>query len=636
MNNIDYKEELKKLIENKKDRDFFIDCIEEGVSFEDVIAFNKKQKTYKQLFVSKEIRAHEYRNLGNNLVSSFDLLNYVANKEIEKNQARKKMRSFFSRKNMDIANDQTLNLFVDLIRLNVEDEFYHSFRKKISAFDSTEKLNRALTKEVNVIKRWNYNIQEKEISSSNVRIIQNEENNLVFEVFDFNTARNLGTNMWCICRDEEDFITHRGETDRIIFKYDLTKPASSDESMTAYVTKASGDLNTGYLRDDNTMSDDQITRLLPKIPPMDSGEYMERLSGNKNNVIKIYDDNMEVVMRNNDYDFNISIEDLDYNLENNSTKYLMNKLLDNYKEFLNKDDYSNGLGVMMHRMNRLNTTNEMYQRFLNNPDYTKSDYFKSRNLIDEVSENTLFIDSESIDLFVKKKELNVEKEIGDELINKNKLYDIQLLLPVCKNANINLMNYFKEIDQEDKIEDILFRNFNLANDLFGGDKNPEKIIDIFKKSNVEYNSYFLDKLNNYAVENNIEPLKIEVSENVLKKELLKHPKKMFIKEASMLKKNIVFNYEESLSLLKTAFLDDDVPFEHYEKDYAMEDYLSAVMNEKSKDLLLNSKHVDKKAVNDFFVFLDGCKQEVSVELQEKYEKTKPNLKSNKKNKMRIK
>lgn len=634
------KETLKSLIENKKDRQFYLDCLDSGVSMQKILDLNNIYKTHKQLFVQKNKRPSDFREMGNTLESSFDLLEFVFEKEIEKNQARKKIRSFFSKKNIHLVDKKTEACFVDLIKINADDEFYRGFRKKIAAFNDSNSLNSALTKEIQTIKNWNYAFQKSKVSSSDVEILKEDENQLVFEVFDHDTARNLGTNMWCICRENEDFEKYRSKTDRIIFKLDLNAPVSSNHAMTAYVTKASGELINGYLKNDDVMSESEELMYKPEINSLASEDYIRRLDSSSLNhseyILKAYQDNMQKEMKKEDYNLNVEIESLDRYLSDNSTSDLMNNLLDNYKEFLAPEKRPDGLSVMMHRLNRLQADNNLYQRFLKNEDYISSDYFLSSRLMDVIEENSLFINSESVKILVEKRGYDLNKEIGDYLDENGSMSDDRILSEVYKEAGVNITKYFKESGKENRLRDVLYRNFNLADDLFGGNKNPNEIMDVFRGHEGKYESYFLDKLKVYAESKGLEPISSEVSEQMLKQEIFRHPRKIFIKQNKLESRNISFDYDESLVLLKKAFLEDNMPFNHYEKDYAMEDFLETKMNERSRTFLLESPLIDQKARTDLFDFLDTCKEAVNEKLQKEYEEKRPKRKvlNTNKNKLR--
>ncbi len=633
------REALKSLIENKKDRQFYLDCLDDGVSIEKITELNDKYKSYKNLFVQKNQRPSDFRKMGNTLAVSFDVMEFIFDREIEKSQAKKKIRSFFSKKNIHLVDEKTEMCFVDLIRINADAEFYRGFRKKVAAFNDTASLNSALTKEIQTIKNWNYSFQKSQVSSSEVDILKEDENELVFEVFDHDTARSLGTNMWCICRENEDFMKYRDKTDRIIFKLDLNVPVSRNHSMTAYVVTASGELINGYLKNDDVMSKEEEILFKPEIDALNPENYMRRLENSSLShneyALKAYQDNMQKEMKNVVSNINVNVEDLDSYLAANSSSKLMNNLLDNYKDFLSPEKRSDGLSIMMHRLNRLQADNVLYQRFLENEDYVNSDYFLSSRLMDVIERDCLFINSESVKMLVEKRGYDLNKEIGDFLDMNSSMSDDRILSPVYKEAGVNITKYLKESGKEGRLRDILYRNFNLADDLFGGNENPNDIMDVFRGHEDKYESYFLEKLKTYADSKGLEPISSEVSEQMLKNEILRHPKKIFIKQSKLESRKISFDYDESLVLLKKAFLDDNMPFNHYEKDYAMEDFLDSGMNEKSRIFLLESNLIDSKARSDLFDFLDTCKNEVSEKLQLAYEEKRPKTKNIKPNKLKL-
>lgn len=638
---MDKLQKLKDLVENKKDREFYINCFEDGVSLEAITELNKKQKVYKNLFKQENIKPSNYSNQTISYKEDFNLLEFTVDSAIEKSAAKKKMRSFFSKKNAHLMTTNIERKFIELNRLNVSEEFYEYFRKKVSAFHSEESMSNALSKEIKTIKTWDFNYQRGRLNNYDVEILKDSDNEIVFEVFDHETAKSLGTDMWCICRENEDFIKYRDKTDRVIFKYDLNEdPLLSNHNMTAYITKASGELINGYMKDDEVMNDEQELSYKPNVTSLDSETYLDRLNNSNepyhNYPLKVFMDGMADIVKKSDFNFKISPETMsNYLNENKVSVDVVDKFIDNYKNLFVKKDWTNGMVKIMNGMNKLNSeTNKTFRKILKNNAYQQSEEFKSLRLIETIEENTLFIDHDSVDLLIKVKNYDLTKEIAEYLEKNDILSENTLLEPFYKKQGVNLSDYFKSNGKEDILRNVLKNNFRLANDLFGGSNNPSGILEVFKGYEDKCDSLFLDRLKDYAEKNKIEPLSAEVSNETLKNEVLRHPKKVFIKQKKIEDRNIHFNYEESLTLLKKAFLGEDIPFAHYEKDYAIEDFVTTKMNMKSRDFLFNSKNISSKAREDFFDFLDECKPEASNSLQCLYEEEKPKKKIINKNKIR--
>jgi hypothetical protein len=267
---------LKTLITNKEHRAFYEMCVKDGVDINEIIKFNDKFKNFKNLFQDNNINPSDYSIIPK-AKDAFFKLNNVCDKLIIKSKANKKMRSFFSNKDKDLINEDTKDLFCDLIELNVSDEFYRGFRKKVAAFKTNKQLNDALIKEIETIKEWvNPEKLIKKIHSMNTSNISIENGEILFEVHDFKSAKKLGTQMWCICRDETTFIDHQKDVDRIFFKYNFNEYVNNVNAMTAYIVNPDGSIKAGYFKDDKEMSKEEENQQNVKFKEYSYSDFKER------------------------------------------------------------------------------------------------------------------------------------------------------------------------------------------------------------------------------------------------------------------------------------------------------------------------------------------------------------------------
>lgn len=608
---------LKTLIENKQDRDFFSSCISAGTRLQDVIDLNDKLKTYKNLFKANNIKPSDFKATEESANKAFFNLQNTCDKLIIKSQAKKKMRTFFSNKHASIINKETANLFCDLIELNVSEEFFNGFRKKVSAFKTAEKMNEALSNEIKVIKEWNdqSNLIKKIQSSNTSNISKLSESEILFEVHDFKTAKDLGTQMWCICREEETFIDHKDEADRVFFKYNLKEFVNNKNSMTAYIVKPNGMPRSSYYKDDSAMTKEEFKAQNISFEPYTYNQFKERLSGHgiseSDSVLSTYKHGFNHYLIEGDFE-KISKQNLLDFLVKNPKIEIVKKIYDDRKELFKEEEDVLTTFMIDLENNFSKQSKEIFFDILEQPTFKNSEYFKENSFIDLINSH-FYLDPNEYERVLDGRGTDLQDELLDVIRAEKKHLLNTGIYDLAKNKKIDLTSSLE--NEPELIMYLIKDNLSLLDSIFGGEEAPEKVLKLIEPLMSDASSSLTLSLKNYAKEKGLEFLNEDAENEALIRDMVKRPNTLFVKIKKIEERNIKVDYESSLSILKTLFLDEDLPFERYESTYIMDDVVEAKMNQKTKEIVLTHNLFDNEARVDFFSKVNEHRKHSEKEVQ---------------------
>lgn len=608
---------LKTLIENKQDREFFSSCISAGTRLQDVIDLNDKLKTYKNLFKANNIKPSDFKATEESANKAFFNLQNTCDKLIIKSQAKKKMRTFFSNKHASIINKETANLFCDLIELKVSEEFFNGFRKKVSAFKTAEKMNEALSNEIKVIKEWNdqSNLIKKIQSSNTSNISKLSESEILFEVHDFKTAKELGTQMWCICREEETFIDHKDEADRVFFKYNLKEFVNNKNSMTAYIVKPNGMPRSSYYKDDSAMTKEEFKAQNISFEPYTYNQFKDRLSehgiSESDSVLITYKHGFNHYLMEGDFE-KISKQNLLDFLVKNPKIEIVKKIYDDRKELFKEEEDVLTTFMIDLENNFSKQSKEIFFDILGQPTFKNSEYFKENSFIDLINSH-FYLDPNEYERVLDGKGTDLQDELLDVIRAEKKHLLNTGIYDLAKNKKIDLT---QSLENEPKLIMYLIKdNLSLLDSIFGGEEAPEKVLKLIEPLMSDASSSLTLSLKSYAKEKGLEFLNEDAENEALIRDMVKRPNTLFVKIKKIEERNIKVDYESSLSILKTLFLDEDLPFERYESTYIMDDVVEAKMNQKTKEIVLTHNLFDNEARVDFFSKVNEHRKHSEKEVQ---------------------
>lgn len=143
------------------------------------------------------------------------------------------------------------------IGLILDNKISESFLKdnffiKIGAYKTSDDLLLGLrifkSKNIKWSKKW-YLDKIKDLSL-NVTILESQNNYMIIEVEDYNACKELGTNAWCIVREENMFNTYMDKLRRQIIALNFSLPIESNNSMIGFTICPLGNIYDSYLRND--------------------------------------------------------------------------------------------------------------------------------------------------------------------------------------------------------------------------------------------------------------------------------------------------------------------------------------------------------------------------------------------------
>jgi hypothetical protein len=244
------KKKIGKIFDNKKERQFFLACLEYGVDYELITNLFKKKNEYKTLLQNEDINIESL--IPEKIKSHFDtfeMINDTVEKTIRKQKAKSLLKSVISGKYKKLINDKTEKIFLALSEKNItKKEISNKVTKKIASFYSSEDLNIALEKEL--LSDWNLAYYKDKIKDLNVSVIEEKDNSIFLKVSDFNSMRELGSSLWCVTRETTYFNHYTTNFNELNVILDFNKPESDVESKIALLTSAKGHILEAYDKED--------------------------------------------------------------------------------------------------------------------------------------------------------------------------------------------------------------------------------------------------------------------------------------------------------------------------------------------------------------------------------------------------
>lgn len=601
---LDYNEILKQSITNKDTREFFKRIIDSGMPFQKAFSYYELYHKNETLMKNNDIIPKKYNDLKLDINKCFENFTDDLHKSLIKNNAKKNMKAVFSKKYQYLINEETESIFLTYSELNFDKEYFiKNFGRKIAAFKSPDELNDALRKDLIKVKNWSFKNQINKIKNFNVDIINQDENSLIFEVLDYNACKSLGTDMWCIVRDKDTFIDYRSDADRVFFKYDFNYNPEDNSSMTAYIVTASGEIRSGYYKDDTFISDENLNKIEYLFNSYSYDEFSERLSlkslseGEK--YLYFYKHNMQELLKDNVDDFylNITKEEIQHFI-NSYDPYSIKEILKD-KDIIfgeNKIHFFNEILDLSNGFRDIHV--DIVKNILEDKDFKQTKRYNDYNTFSLLNEFFYFKYEDFENYFLNKR----NKSLTDEF-----LYEIK------KDKNIDFLSYenkkgLKNIKSEDLfdiikdssesvISSLFFSYRELFDKIIDSNKHVEEVYNIIKKDMTSFN---FEKIHDYCKEFNyiIESEELDAQKQIINY-CLEHPNKLFIKLNKIDLFSIKFNYEESINILNKSFFENDNNLDR------IEDFISPCMNPKNEVILFNHNSIDKSAINDFLDYVSN-------------------------------
>lgn len=349
------------------------------------------------------------------------------------------------------------------------------------------------------------------------------------------------------------------------------------------------------------MKDDELKSQNVSFDAYSFEEFKDRFQshGHSNGLLSLqsYTHNMSHEIKEREEIEQANTEDFLKFLSKSPSHDVLEQVLDDKKLlFKNKSGAS---GILINHLERSfsRKSKTLLFKVLNDKDYQDSQAFKELKFIDVVN-NHSYLDKDDYQRVFDVKSFELKQEIID-CIKKDKTYLFNSeILKISKEQNIDVFDDFK--NDPKKIVKLINHNLNLIDDLFGGEKDTERVLTLIKPYVENEHSTLILSLKEFAEDRNLRLFDNDSIKNSIIQDMVKRPNTLFVKAKKLDEMDLNLDYKSSMSIIKKLFLDDDLPFDDYEADYLMEDVVEANMNVKTKDFVLNSERFNSEARKDFF------------------------------------
>ena len=181
---------------------------------------------------------------------SSDMNNNEAEKAIEsmddlisKNRiianGEKLMKSIISNKYVHLINYETKEIFKELAKQNVSREMLQkSVAPKLAAMNDSGEFNDLINNAMGLNSSWNRDFILEKIKDAEGEVLLEEGNNIFVDISTFKESSYLGSQMWCLVRDQsylEEYLYE--DNSRLIFKFDLSLDVKDENSYAAALYK---------------------------------------------------------------------------------------------------------------------------------------------------------------------------------------------------------------------------------------------------------------------------------------------------------------------------------------------------------------------------------------------------------------
>ena len=133
--------------------------------------------------------------------------------------------------------------------------------KKIAAFKNPEDFNGHLTKYLSKINGFDPEIVLASANECSATIVSNKDDVIIIETTDYQQMNQLGSNSWCIVRDEgyyDDYVC-KGNRQYIVF--DFNESSSTVESMIGITLSPDGTYRNAHLKDDESTDSESVEHI---------------------------------------------------------------------------------------------------------------------------------------------------------------------------------------------------------------------------------------------------------------------------------------------------------------------------------------------------------------------------------------
>lgn len=232
----------------------------------DYTSMVEAELTINTFFENEDILKNLKFNISNTNLSTFEEIDDHMNSIIKDYKVKKYAHSITSNKYNHLFNDESYAIIKEIYDLKIESNMLQTMiGKKLAAFKNPDDLNSALN---NLLDGFNsFTIEQITINALNNKadIIHSEDNIIILEIKNFEQSKLLGSSSWCISRDKQYFNSYTAENCKQYFVYDFNKGSKDTKSMIGITLSEDGSYYAAHIKDDTSISIDNIKHLQLKI-----------------------------------------------------------------------------------------------------------------------------------------------------------------------------------------------------------------------------------------------------------------------------------------------------------------------------------------------------------------------------------
>lgn len=543
---------LNNLLEQKKQKIFFNKCLNDGIKKETIEKLISNLKKYKNLMKTNKINLNDVIvDNTKTILKRFEDINDRVEKAILENKGKKLLSSVTSKKHTYLINEETKEIFQILAMNGVtRDQLESSVTFKLEAFEDPYSFNEVLKKTL-IIRESKEELINR-VKSTTSEIISTKNNKIVLLINSASDMKELGTDMWCVSRDEDMYDHYIRNNDRFTITYDYSKSHLNNTSLSAAIVSPSGKVLELYDNKDKLFNDIEIKKEIENsINKISYNELKEKIKKENKNKGKEYTKNeifkmsllsgylkefesdsikfkvssfnkfeilSKEIIENDGFSYVDKIKDLDKeDQENFIFRYIEGSFHRKYIE-------DNSVEILS-KLLKSNLYNDLLEKELTRAFSEKKGYYnKYATIISTMNEY------DQLTSF-NKKEIEFVNNIGKKVIGTEDRF-----------------KYLIEVTAEDSIKMEKDLDFMIEED-YSSFKKALNSVDMFEDIHLLINNSFQYKGESFTKEKILDNLTIENKDNILnniKSNLLKNTLKLNITSATMtqnLKKiNLLNNY----------------------------------------------------------------------------------------------
>jgi len=167
--------------------------------------------------------------------------------------------SIASNKYRHLYDDESMKVLKDIYDNNKDPEQLQTYvGKKIAAFKTPEEFNKHLTKYFSKINGFDSETILEDVSKHGAKLVSNVDDVLIVETTAYSQMSNLGSNSWCIVRDEGYYDDYAGNGNRQYIVFDFNKPSSDIESMIGITLSPDGTYRNAHVKNDDSTDEENV------------------------------------------------------------------------------------------------------------------------------------------------------------------------------------------------------------------------------------------------------------------------------------------------------------------------------------------------------------------------------------------